>query len=271
MLQRCCAFFILIGGKAPERSKTANSLSPQCYLITFQRIILSLYMNKFRNSSPLAIRKVAAMVFCLFPFFNSSAQVVTIKPDLSKEDHLHSVNRQVSLLTNREGKTVVHLKAKEGAGVAWINDLTFSTGIIELDVKGKDVLQESFVGISFHGVNDSTYESIYFRPFNFQVDDPVRRKHAVQYISLPMFDWKYLRDTYPDKYEHPLLAFVDPNGWFHVKIVVTKDKIQAFVNSDVKACLSVEPLTTTLSGNIGFWVGHRSDGDFANLVIRHDK
>lgn len=68
--------------------------------------------------------------------------------------------------------------------------------------------------IAFHGVNDTAYESVYFRPFNFQVEDTVRKKHAVQYISLPKFDWEYLRETYPDKYEHSLLKVVDPPNGF---------------------------------------------------------
>ncbi len=54
------------------------------------------------------------------------------------------------------------------AGIAWINDIRFSDGIIEFDVKGKNVLQQSFVGFAFHGSNDSTYDAVYFRPFNFK-------------------------------------------------------------------------------------------------------
>lgn len=208
------------------------------------------------------------LAFCLFIFFNSSAQIKIITPDLSKKDNLQPVNRQVSLSTDKTVKTIVHLNANDGAGVVWIKGFNFKTGVIEFDVKGKDVLQESFVGIAFHGGNDSTYESVYFRPFNFQVDDTVRKKHAIQYISLPKFDWEYLREKYPDKYEQSLLTFVDPNEWFHVKVVVDKNKIQVFVNADTKACISVKPLTNNSSGKIGFWVGNGSDGDFANLILK---
>jgi len=217
------------------------------------------------------MNKIIVIALCLFTCISSSAQIKIIIPDLSKKDNLQAVNRQVSLFTDKMGKPIVHLDANDGAGVGWINGLNFKTGVIEFDVKGKDVLQRSFVGVAFHGVNDSTYESIYFRPFNFQVDDTIRKKHAVQYISLPRFDWEYLRETYPDKYEHSLLKFVDPNEWFHVKIVIEKNKIQAFVNTDVKACISVEPLTNNLSGKIGFWVGNGADGDFTNLILKSDK
>lgn len=217
------------------------------------------------------MNKIIVIALCLFTCFKSSAQIKLITPNLSKKDNVKPVNRQVSLLTDKTGKIIVHLNTNDGAGVGWINGLKFSTGVIEFDVKGKDVLQKSFVGIAFHGINDTTYESVYFRPFNFQADDTVRKKHAVQYISLPKFDWEYLRETYPNKYEHSLLTFVDPNEWFHVKVVVDKNKIQAFVNADIKACISVEPLTHNLLGRVGFWVGNGSDGDFANLILKADK
>jgi len=204
----------------------------------------------------------------LFSCFSGKAQTKMIRPDLSKKSNLQPVNRQITFSGDETGKAIVHLNAGNGPGVVWINDLSFSTGIIDLDIKGKDVLQRSFVGIAFHGVNDSTYEGIYFRPFNFQAADAARKNHAVQYISLPKFDWSYLRETYPDKYEHALLSFVDPDKWFHVRVVVEKDMIQAFVGSGAEACLTIEPLTHNLSGKIGFWVGSGADGEFANLIIK---
>lgn len=217
------------------------------------------------------MNKILVAILCLFTYFGCSAQVKPVIPDLSKKDNLQPVGRQVTLLTDKTEKSIVHLDAQGGAGVVWVKGLNFTTGVIEFDVKGKDVLQKSFVGIAFHGVNDSTYESTYFRPFNFQAIDTLRKKHAVQYISLPKFDWEYLRETYPDKYEHALLTSTNPNEWFHIKIVVDKNKIQAFVNADTKACFSVKPLTNNLSGKVGFWVGNGSEGDFANLVLKSDK
>src|SRR6202035_5510356 len=87
----------------------------------------------------------------------------------------------------------VHLNEAENPGIAWITGQEFTYGVIELDVKGKDPFQQSFVGIAFHGLNDSTYEAIYFRHFNFQSTDAVRKAHAVQYIADPQYDWPKLR------------------------------------------------------------------------------
>jgi hypothetical protein len=53
-----------------------------------------------------------------------------------------------------------------------------------MGIRGKDVREQSFVGVAFH-VQGTTYHAVYFRPFNFRVDDPVRRSHTVQYISSP--------------------------------------------------------------------------------------
>jgi hypothetical protein len=204
------------------------------------------------------------MVFCL----HGQAQQKVQTPDLSNQTNLQAINREATLLTDNRGKNSVQLNTKPGPGVVWIKDVVFKTGTIEFDVKGKDKLQQSFVGIAFHGQNDSTYESIYFRPFNFQAADPVRKSHSVQYIALPKFDWYYLRETFPDTYEHPLLTSVDPNRWFHVRVSVTHEAIQVFVNTDTQPCLVVKPLVPHKSGKVGFWVGNNSEGDFAGLVLK---
>jgi hypothetical protein len=98
---------------------------------------------------------------------NVIAQSHAIQTDLSKSSYFQVINRNISIL-NEQSKVVVHLDAREGAGVAWLNNTTFDKGVIEFDEKGKNVVQQSFIGIAFHGLNDSTYDCIYFRPFNFQ-------------------------------------------------------------------------------------------------------
>jgi len=92
------------------------------------------------------------------------------------------VNRTIS---GDAGTGSIHLNEGEGSGIAWIKGQSFNEGVIELDIQGKDAFQRSFVGIAFHGSNDTTYEAVYFRPFNFRSTDPVRKSHAVQYIASP--------------------------------------------------------------------------------------
>jgi hypothetical protein len=180
------------------------------------------------------------------------------------------VNRNASKLT--EGKYQgIHLDARDNDGVAWLEGVSFSGGTIECDIRGKDVFQKSFVGIAFFGQNEETYEGIYFRPFNFLAQDSLRKMHAVQYIFHPQYTWNKLRSDYPEVYENPVTPAPNPGEWFHVRIVVNSPDISVFVNDASAPSLVVKQLSTNTSGNVGLWVGHQSDGDFANLVIRPAK
>ncbi len=51
----------------------------------------------------------------------------------------------------------------------WPCGTGFETGTIAFEVRGKNELQRSFVGVAFHGElagDEATYEAVYFRPFN---------------------------------------------------------------------------------------------------------
>jgi hypothetical protein len=198
---------------------------------------------------------------------SSLAQKATIVPDLSHPENLLPVNRKIDINRNN-GKSSVHLNAAPNEGLAWIKNVHFGRGTIELDIKGKNLQQQSFVGIAFHGIHDSTFDVIYFRPFNFASPDTARRRHSVQYVSLPQYDWSALRTKFPGKYENELNVKVDPESWFHAKIVVAND-ISVYVNGDAKPSLVLLPLNNRQDGTIGFWVGNNAEGDFANLSIQN--
>jgi hypothetical protein len=102
---------------------------------------------------------------------------------------LRAVNREITAIQTTRG---VHLSAREGKGLAWLEGTEFGQGTIELEVRGKNVFQQSFVGVAFHRRDDSTYEAVYIRPFNFRSTDPIRHMHAVQYIAVPDYDWPKL-------------------------------------------------------------------------------
>jgi hypothetical protein len=198
-----------------------------------------------------------------------TSQSKVIAPRFTGPAGFKTINRNIDVSNDVGGKAFVHLDSKPGDGIAWIKDLTFKTGTIEFEIKGKNVLQQSFVGIVFHGINDSTYDGIYFRPFNFQSPDTLRKSHSVQYICMPQYDWSLLREKYPGKYEHSLLNSTDPEKWFHAKILVDADRISVFVNSDRQPSLVVQPIARYTMGSVGFWVGNNSDGDFSNLVVEN--
>ena len=194
------------------------------------------------------------------------SQAQSIKPNLQELDKWNIVNR-TAVAVNEDGKNAVKLNEVPNDGQVILKGIEFSNGTIEVDIKGKNVLQQSFVGIAFHGIDDKTYDAIYFRPFNFMNADTIRRWRAVQYISMPEYPWEKLREKFPGKYENKVNPVPDPDGWFHVKIVVDGKKVTVFVNGAQTSSLAVEKLTSTTTGSIALWVGNNSGGNFANLVV----
>ena len=168
---------------------------------------------------------------------------------------------------NEDGMKVAHFEGNAGDGIAWLENYEFSNGTIEFDVRGENVFQRSFVGIAFHGSGDTQYEAIYFRPFNFTAGDSLRKIHSIQYIAPPLYGWQKIRAEHPGVYEQPVQPIPDPNGWFHVRIVVDATTVSVFVNNAQKPSLEVARLSDVKSGKIGMWVGDNSGGDFAHLRI----
>lgn len=187
------------------------------------------------------------------------AQSYDLKSLLSK-NLLTVHNRNLSV-----AEKGISVDAKDGDGVVWLNDVSFSNGSIEFDVKGQNVPQQSFVGVAFHGVDTATHEVIYFRPFNFL--NPERKTRSVQYAAHPDYPWHVLREKFPGKYESAIESPPDPTGWFHVKVDVSNSTIKVFVNGSQQPSLTVESIVKLSGTKIGLWVGNSSPGDFANLTI----
>ena len=95
-------------------------------------------------------------------------------------------------------------------GNAWLKDVTFTNGRIDIDLRGKNIPGQSFIGVAFSAQNDSDYECLYFRPFNFESADSLHRKHMVQYMSLPGHEWNVLRETHPLVFENTVSPAPDP-------------------------------------------------------------
>lgn len=181
---------------------------------------------------------------------------------------LRVVNREVTRLQERGG---IHVSAKANNGLVWIEGSDFTSGTIEVDVRGRDVLQQSFVGLAFHGKDDATYEAVYLRPFNFRAEDPVRRQHAVQYISVPDYDWPRLRKEFPEEFENPVDPTIVPTDWVRLRVVVEGRTVRIYVGPGSSPALEVRKLGQLERGVVGLWVGNNSDGDFANLVVTPTK
>jgi hypothetical protein len=194
----------------------------------------------------------------------AAAQTIDLAAQL-KAGKLRAVNREATPQEARPG--AIHLSEKDGNGVAWVEGTDFALGTIEVDIRGRDVMQRSFVGVAFHRKDDNSYDCVYLRPFNFRSTDPMRHQHAVQYIALPDFDWPRLRKEFPEEFENPVDAALEPTGWTPLKVVVNAKNIQIFAGAVKEPTLEVRRLGTNERGAVGLWAGNGSDGDYANLRI----
>ena len=219
---------------------------------------------------------VGAAPFVNVPGSAASAGAVqgtaTQRIDLAQQlagGKLKAVNREVTALDGRAG--AVQVSAKPGNGLIWIDGTDFAEGTIEIDVRGRDVFQQSFLGIAFHGKDENTYEAVYLRPFNFRAEDPMRKQHAVQYIAIPDYDWPRLRKEFPEEFENPVDQSVVPTDWVPLRVAVKGKAVQIFVGNVQSPTLEVRKLGQSERGMVGLWTGNNSDGGFANLRITPTK
>ena len=201
------------------------------------------------------------------------ARATTVAPDLStiadgRSWQLIHVDAEKAL---KDGQPAVRLVAEGDSangivGLALRRDLSFSTGSIEIDLKGKNVRQRSFLGVAFNVIDEKTFEAIYFRPFNFKAEEPFRGR-AVQYIAWPANTWEHLRKNEPGRFEKPVNPVPDPDGWFHARIEVTDQEVRVFVNHAKEPSLVVARLSRGAAERpLGLFVDS-ADGWYANLTV----
>lgn len=190
--------------------------------------------------------------------------------DAFKKGRIEVYNRELDLF-DEPAHNGIRLSKAYGEGVAWIKDIAFSNGEIEFDVRGEDVKGHSFVGIAFHGANDSTFDAVYLRPFRFKEAADSLRSHSTQYISLPAYTWRVLRKESPGVYEHTIDPSPDPNAWVHMRVVVQGETVSTYIDGAMEPSLVVKKVTKLHTGRIGFYVADTSGGDFANIRITRTK
>jgi glyoxylase-like metal-dependent hydrolase (beta-lactamase superfamily II) len=192
-----------------------------------------------------------------------------IQPDLGRlADGQGAQIFNRSLTVEKEGgRAVVRLDARAGDGGALLDGVQVSDGVIEVDLRGKDVAQQSFLGIAFHVVDWTTYDAVYFRPFNFRAAGAEQRSHSVQYVSHPVNTWQKLRAERPGQFEKAIEPAPDPNAWFHARIVLANSKVEVYVNNAATPSLVVDDLGENKSGGVALWAGNGSDGAYAGLTI----
>jgi hypothetical protein len=151
-------------------------------------------------------------------------------------------------------------------GLALVQNLTFSEGTLEVDLRGAGTQEASFLGLAFGVADARTFEAVYFRPFRFADSDPDASSHAVQYVAWPEYTWEKLRKDKPGVYEAAIQPVPDAAGWFHVRIEVTKQKVSVSIDGSPQPCLLVDRLGHR-EGDVGLWVDSMP-GAFRNLRIQ---
>lgn len=182
-----------------------------------------------------------------------------------KNEEITSVNRIISLYESNQN--AVEMDAKNGDGLGILEDIEFENGVIEVELLGENNPGKSFIGIAFNIQNDTTYEAVYFRPFNFVADEQIRKGHMVQYIFHPKFTWSKLRNDRTGDFEAEISNPPNPDDWFKAKIIITDEDITVYVNDVSHPVLKVKRLTSTNSKKIGLWTGNNSSGRFTDMII----
>lgn len=186
--------------------------------------------------------------------------------DQFKQNNITTVNRETDL--DQEDPLAIEMDAREGDGLAILNNVEFEKGIVHLDIRGENNPGRSFVGFAFNIQNDSTYEVIYFRPFNFVAKEANRKAHMVQYIHHPEYTWRKLRTERTGQFENEISLPPNPDQWFHAKLLITEENVSVYVNDEEDPSLVVKRLAKPASTKVGLWTGFNSSGRFKNLRLQ---
>ncbi len=151
------------------------------------------------------------------------------------------------------------------AGLVIADGVNFTTGSIEIDLKGKSI-RPSFLGVAFNVADEKTFEAVYFRPFNFKADG-VFKTRAVQYIAWPKYTWNELRKNRPGKFEGAVIPMPYPDKWFHARIEIETKQVRVYINDAKEPCLTVERLAESgKNRRVGLFVD-TGDGLYANFKV----
>ena len=226
-----------------------------------------------------------AAICALLLLGGASAQVRHYALESAEGLRLHNVGAEPATLQGRKGLRLLlsddaarRLAANPAAlteleQLAWIEGVSFSSGVIEAEIAGEPAPgaasgARGFVGIAFRLQDDKrTYDAFYLRPTNGRADDQERRNHSAQYIAHPEWTWDRLRKESPSKYE----SYVDlvPGVWTRIRIEVRGDRARLFVHDDEQPALIVNDLKSgaNTKGGVALWLGPGTIAHFRDLTI----
>jgi len=199
-----------------------------------------------------------------FPL-NSLKNIELINVDAVMVEHRDMVALQVTAV--KDGK-------QEKETLVLISGLSFSNGVIELEVAGEPAegafdQARGFIGLAFR-VNKNEgyqYECFYLRPTNGRAEFQVQRNHSIQYVSHPEYPWYRMRQEFPEMYES--YADLVPGQWTMLRIEVDGTRAKLFIDDADQPNLIVNDLKLGDSdGAVALWLHSSTLAHFRNLVVR---
>ena len=198
--------------------------------------------------------KNTILIFSLF-FLTSNllAQTNTKKNDIKIPMVASSWDYTAGDVEFIEHRSTQAMKIMKARTSALLKDIEFEKGTIEFDV---EVVEGPFVGINFRRKDAQEAERLYLRPYragNLMGGDAVQYAPIVKGVNL----WD-LFGAYQSN------ALIKKEGWNHIKMVISEQQMQVFVNDMQHAALEIPELCGNTSiGSISL------DGNaiFANLTI----
>ena len=224
--------------------------------------------------SSLSVLVVVPVVLVAFESAQpAGAQLISL--EAASNLQLHNVTAQSVTYKGRKAVRIAASGAEnlsDGARLAVLPGTDFEDGVIEIELAGDTQPgappeYRGFTGVAFRVSPDaSRYECFYLRPKNGRSEDQAQRNHSAEYISIPEFPWRRLRQEFPAKYE----SYVDlvPGEWTKVKVKVKGRTALLFVNGSEQPTLIVNDLKHGNSkGAIALWVDPRTVAHFAELHV----
>ena len=203
------------------------------------------------------MKRVLAFILLFLPSVSLTAQDIERSISMTR-DNWEAAPGRAEFITH---KGVPALKVTANPEVLFaqpgqvvLKNTQFAEGTIEFDVE----LTDFFLSvIYFRRQNAENAELFYIR--TYRADDPTG-PDAVQYTELTK--GVALWDLHP-RYQGP--ALIKKEGWNHVKLVISGQRMNVYVNDMDNPALSIPQLMGPIDpGSIAFEGG----GIFANLVIK---
>ncbi|MFH1755454.1 MAG: SMP-30/gluconolactonase/LRE family protein [Candidatus Latescibacterota bacterium] len=175
--------------------------------------------------------------------------------------HAENVDFQSDKWNQQDAQIVRHMGRSCLIGTAYLQDVLFQNGVIEVDVAVSG--ERSYPGVIFRMQSEENYERVYLRPHRAGL-----YPDAIQYT--PVFNnveaWQLYNGT-----GYTAAADIPPNQWLHIKIEVRDSRARIYLNNSQTPVLEISDLKHGISeGTIGLLAPKNQSAFFSNFQYHAD-